>query len=81
MHKDTGPESICAVLTERGIKVAPRTYRNWKTAAPSPRTVTDAHLTNVLRETVGTAEGLYGRRKMTMHLRRLGHEVAACTVG
>ncbi|APE09637.1 transposase [Rhodococcus sp. 2G] len=73
-------ESICAVLTERGVKVAPRTYRNWKTASPSRRTVADAHLTNALRETVGTAEGLYGRRKMTVHLRRHGHDVAACTV-
>lgn len=73
-------ESICRVLTERGVQVAPRTYRNWKTAPPSQRTVTDAHLTNALRGSVGTAEGLYGRRKMTMHLRRQGHQVAACTV-
>ncbi|NRI69831.1 DDE-type integrase/transposase/recombinase [Rhodococcus sp. MS16] len=26
------------------------------------------------------AEGLYGRRKMTAHLRRKGHHVAACTI-
>ncbi|MGF7122737.1 hypothetical protein J2X34_003161 [Rhodococcus sp. BE178] len=73
-------ESICAVLTERGVKVAPRTYRNWKTAQPSERTVTDAHLTNALLRTADTAEGRYGRRKMTAYLRRNGHQVAACTV-
>jgi transposase InsO family protein len=73
-------ESICRVLTEQGVQVAPRTYRNWKTAAPSARTVTDAHLTDALRETIGTPEGLYGRRKMTAYLRRQGHRVAACTV-
>jgi hypothetical protein len=27
-------ESVCRVLTEHGVEVAPRTYRNWKTAAP-----------------------------------------------
>ncbi|OYD61489.1 transposase InsO family protein [Rhodococcus sp. OK302] len=73
-------ESICRVLTAQGIQVAPRTYRNWKTAAPSARTITDAHLTEELRATIGTAEGLYGRRKMTAHLRRKGHHVAACTI-
>src|SRR5689334_9374722 len=73
-------ESICRVLTEHGVQVAPRTYRNWKTAKPSARTVTDARLTDALQATVGTPEAMYGRRKMTAHLRRQGHRVAACTV-
>lgn len=73
-------ESICRVLTEQGVQVTGRTYRNWKTAAPSARTITDAGLTNALLATVGTPEGIYGRRKMTAHLRRQGHQVAACTV-
>ncbi len=62
------------------MAVAGRTYRNWKKAAPSVRTITDAGLTDALRATVGTPEGLYGRRKMTAHLRRQGHRVAACTL-
>jgi transposase InsO family protein len=73
-------ESICAVLREQGVQVAPRTYRNWKTAGPSARTVSDAHLTDALLGTVDTPEGMYGRRKMTAYLRREGHRVAACTV-
>ena len=73
-------ESICRVLTEHGVQVAPRTYRNWRTATPSDRTVTDAELTNALRATVGTPEGMDGRRKMTAHLRRQGYRVAGCTV-
>jgi putative transposase len=73
-------ESICRVLSEHGVPVAPRTYRNWKTAAPATRTVTDAQLTDALRATVGTPEGMYGRRKMTAYLRRQGYQVAACTV-
>ena len=66
-------ESVCRVLSEHGVQVAPRTYCNWKTAAPSARTVTDAQLTDALRATVGTPEGMYGRRKMTAYLRRRGH--------
>ncbi|MBT2271795.1 hypothetical protein [Rhodococcus qingshengii] len=73
-------ESICRVFTAQGMQVAPRTYRNWRTAAPSARTITDAHLTDALRATIGTAEGLYVRRKMKAHLRRKSHPVAACTV-
>lgn len=73
-------ESICAVLCEQGVQVAPRTYRSWKTAGPSARTVADARLTDALLATVGTPEGMYGRRKMTAHLRREGHQVARCTV-
>ena len=73
-------ESICRVLTAQGVQVAPRTYRNWKTARLSGRALTDAYLTDALRATMNTPEGMYGRRKMTAHLRRHGHRVAACTV-
>jgi transposase InsO family protein len=73
-------ESICRVLTEHGVQVAPRTYRNWKTAAPAARILTDAALTDALRATVGTPEGMYGRRKMTAYLRRQGYTAPACTI-
>lgn len=42
--------------------------------------MSDAYVTHVLLETVGQPEGLYGRRKMTAHLRRQGIEVSAGTV-
>jgi putative transposase len=73
-------ESICRVLTEQGVAVTGRTYRNWKNAPPSARTITDAGLTDALLATIDTPEGMYGRRKMTAYLRRQGHEVAACTI-
>jgi putative transposase len=73
-------ESVCRVLTEHGVQVAPRTYRSWETSMPSARTIADAGLTDALRATIGTPEGMYGRRKMTAYLRRQGHRVAACTV-
>ena len=76
-----GVESICAVLREQGVQVAPRTYRSWRTTPPSSRTVTDAQLVDTLRSLrTGSATGgplpeiLYGRRKMTAWLQRCGHE-------
>ena len=76
-----GVESICAVLREQGVQVAPRTYRSWRTNSPSPRVLTDAQVLDTLRGLrTGSATGgplpeiLYGRRKMTAWLQRSGHE-------
>ena len=73
-------ESVCRVLREQGCQVAARTYRAWRAQRPAARTVSDAHVVDAVRDIawcVGadgrrklTAEGLYGRRKMTAHLRR-----------
>ncbi|MBF6303137.1 IS3 family transposase, partial [Nocardia amamiensis] len=73
-------DPICRVLTEQGVQVAGRTYRNWKTAPPSARTVSDAYLTDALLATIGTPEGMYGRRKMAPYLRRQGHQIGIGTV-
>ena len=73
-------ESVCRVLREQGCQVAARTYRAWRTQRPAARTVSDAHVVDAVREAAWclgadgrrklTAEGLYGRRKMTALLRR-----------
>jgi transposase InsO family protein len=76
-------ESICRVLREQGCKVAARTYRSWKQPERrvAARTVTDAQVVDAVRDAAWqpeaktgapklTAEGLYGRRKMTALLRR-----------
>jgi transposase InsO family protein len=75
-------ESTCRVLTSQGCRVAARTYRAWKqtTRPPAARTVSDAVVIDQLLAVQGTAEALYGRRKMTHHLRRQGLAVAFCTV-
>jgi putative transposase len=72
-----GVESICRVLREQGLAVAPRTYRAWKTRPPADRSVSDAELVDRLRalRTGGPGgrpapEVLYGRRKMTDWLNR-----------
>ncbi len=74
-------ESTCRVLREQGCPVAARTYRAWRRGRPpADRTVSDAVIMDAILATAGTPEELYGRRKMTHHLRRAGHQVAFCTV-
>jgi putative transposase len=74
-------ESVCAVLRQQGCQIAARTYRAWKQPRrPAARTVADAHVIDALLATKDTPESLYGRRKMTAHLRRRGLPVAHCTV-
>jgi len=73
-------ESICRVLREQGCQVAARTYRAWRLHRPAERTVTDAQVMDAVRDLAWTtapdgtrklsAEGLYGRRKMTACVRR-----------
>lgn len=75
-------ESTCRVLREQGCQVAARTYRAWRQAnrPVATRVLSDAVVVDALLATQGTPEGLYGRRKMTHHLRRTGLRVAFCTV-
>jgi putative transposase len=75
-------ESICTVLTSEGCKVAARTYRSWKQPGRqiAARTLSDAVVIDALLATADTPEGLYGRRKMTAHLRRGGLQVSPLTV-
>jgi len=75
-------ESICRVLREQGCQIAARTFRSWRSARGrvAARTLTDAHVLDAVRNAAWTTdaagqrvlapEGLYGRRKMTAHLRR-----------
>jgi transposase InsO family protein len=77
-------ESICRVLREQGCQIAARTYRAWRGRHVAARTVTDAQVLDVVRDTAWVdvvdatgrdrrklaPEGLYGRRKMTALVRR-----------
>jgi len=86
-------ESICAVLREQGCQVAARSYRAWRAAnrQVAARTITDAHIANLIRDIAWkpcpktgrlklTPEGLYGRRKMTALVRRQLPEASAGAV-
>ncbi|GAA1216368.1 hypothetical protein GCM10009655_14580 [Rhodoglobus aureus] len=76
-----GIESICTVLREQGVQVAPRSYRAWRKRPPAARTIDDATVVHVLRglhmrDQKGRQkpEVLYGRRKMTAWMRREGFD-------
>ena len=77
-------ESVCRVLREQGCQVAARTYRDWARVnrLVAAWTISDAMVTNVIRDAVWKVddhggrrmmpEGLCGRRKMTALVRRTG---------
>lgn len=75
------------MLTEHGVKIAPRTFYAWAVRPPSKRSLWDATITAVLAgyyEPDGHGrrkpESLYGSLKMWAHLRREGIPVARSTV-
>lgn len=85
-------ESIVRVLREQGVKIAARTYRAWARPRIAARTVTDALVVDAVRDTAWTdvvdaagvvrrkmtAEGLYGRKKMTALVRRTSIPGVSC---
>jgi len=92
-HKDRfGVQSICRVLSEHGVPIAPRTYYAWRSRPPSKRALSDLVLTQVLagyyvpkprpgKEPKWARESLYGARKMWAQLNTVdGIQVARCTV-
>jgi putative transposase len=69
------------VLSEHGVKIAPSTYYEARRRTPSKRARRDAEITELIaaaRQQRFVAR--FGARKMWLHLRRQGHDVARCTV-
>ena len=76
-----GVEPICTVLSEHGVKIAPSTYYEARNRAPSKRAVRDAEIVELIARARGNRVVCrFGARKMWLHLRRNGHDVARCTV-
>jgi putative transposase len=76
-----GVEPICTVLSQHGIKIAPSTYYEARSRRPCQRAVRDAEILAVIE--LARADRFtcrFGARKMWLHLRRNGHDVARCTV-
>jgi putative transposase len=46
-------ESVIRVLREQGVKIAARTYRDWKSGRVADRTVTDALVVDAVRDVAG----------------------------
>ena len=77
-----GVESICAVLTEHGIAIAPSTFYDFLTRGPSDRDWSDALTINMIHD-LRTEHWLFkalGARKTWVVLTSRGHQVARCTV-
>lgn len=71
-------DRVCRVLTQHETKIARAANTCRRTA---PRSVTDAHATNLSRDRAELPEGMFGQRNMRQHhLRRHGMLVARCTV-
>jgi len=75
------------VLTEHGVKIAPRSFYAWASRAPSKRSLWDATITEILagyyepdEDGRRSPESLYGSLKMWAHLQREGIPVAKSTV-
>jgi putative transposase len=76
-----GVEPICRVLTEHAAPIAPSTYYEARSRGPSRRAVRDAEVVELIaRARAGRFTCRFGARKMWLHLRRQGHDVARCTV-
>jgi putative transposase len=69
------------VLTEHGCPIAPSTFYDNVSRAPSRRAVRDGELKAVIAaERRNKFVARLGARKLWLHLRRKGHDVARCTI-
>jgi putative transposase len=79
-----GVESICAVLTEHGLRIAPSTYYDYRCEyrqrAASARARREEDLLEHIRRVHRDNFGVYGARKVWLTLNREGIAVARCTV-
>ena len=75
-----GVESICAVLTEHGVKIAPSTYYDTVARRPSSREIRDEELKPQIRRVQKQNFEVYGARKVWLQLNRESIPVARCTV-
>jgi putative transposase len=77
-----GVESICTVLTELGVSIAPSTYYDARRALvePSRAARRDERLAGEVARVHTENFGVYGVRKVWAQLNREGIPVARCTV-
>lgn len=70
------------MLSEYGAPIAPSTYYDHLSRVPSRRELRDQRLKEVITtERAGSRfTALFGARKLWLHLRAKGHDVARCTV-
>jgi putative transposase len=75
-HRDRfGVEPICAVLAEHGVSIAPSTFYAHQAEPVSDAVWRDAHLANTALDLWRANRGVYGADKLTVAMRRAGHDV------
>ena len=75
-----GVESMCAVLSEHGARIAPSTYYDARARIASARDRRDEQLKEQIAQVHRDNYGVYGARKVWLELNRQGIPVARCTV-
>jgi putative transposase len=75
-----GVESICRVLTEHGVPIAPSTYYEHVTKQPTTAQRRDEYLAAEIARVHQANFSVYGARKVWLELNREGIAVARCTV-
>jgi len=77
-----GVEPLCAVLSEHGIAISVSTYYEWVGRTPTARQLRDQQVTDLIlaERDASKLVAALGSRKMWLHLRGKGHDVARCTV-
>ena len=70
------------MLAEHGIQVAPSTFYDTVARQPSKQQVRDAELVALIEAERSRQKLIarFGARKMWLHLRGKGHDVARCTI-
>lgn len=83
-HRDRfGVLSVCRVLTEHEVKIAPSGYYAFKKRPPSARALRDAELIEHIEDVFwnrSKGRGICGARKVWRLLKRDGIDIARCTV-
>ena len=79
-----GVESICAVLSEHGLRFAPSTYYAHRDRRPTAREQRDARLLPLVAQAHAQNYGVYGARKVWLTLNRQrpagAAPIARCTI-
>jgi putative transposase len=75
-----GVESICRVLTEHGVPIAPSTYYEQVAKTATAAEQRDEYLIAEITRVHADNFGVYGARKVWLQLNREGIPVARCTV-
>jgi putative transposase len=70
------------VLSQHGLKIAPSTYYEQLNRRPSKRDLRDAEIVELIVAERARQKlfARFGARKMWLHLRSKGHDVARCTI-